>query len=104
MSIRSPAHAAFGDAIRSIRKEREVSQESLALKCGLDRTYISGIERGTRNPSLTNIFKIAAALDVSPVELFARAQPPAGLSGAVAPAALAEPSEPVEPAERDRRS
>lgn len=71
MSIRSPAHAVFGDAIRAIRKQRGVSQESLALQCGLDRTYISGIERGTRNPSLTNILKIAVALEVDPAELFA---------------------------------
>lgn len=71
MTIRSPAHAAFGQAIRGIRNRRGVSQESLALQCGLDRTYISGIERGTRNPSLTNILKIAAALDVHPAELFA---------------------------------
>jgi transcriptional regulator with XRE-family HTH domain len=71
MTIRSPAHAAFGQAIRAIRDRRGVSQESLALRCGLDRTYISGIERGTRNPSLTNILKLAAALDVRPGELFA---------------------------------
>jgi len=74
MLIRSPAHAAFGEAVRGIRKQRGISQESLALMCGLDRTYISGIERGARNPSLTNIFKIAAALDISPAEIFARAQ------------------------------
>lgn len=71
MAIRSPAHAAFGQAIRTVRNRRGVSQESLALQCGLDRTYISGIERGTRNPSLTNILKLAAALDVRPAELFA---------------------------------
>lgn len=81
MSIRSPAHAAFGDAIRSIRKQRRISQESLALKCGLDRTYISGIERGVRNPSLTNILKIAAALDTSPAEIFACAQGFTGSAG-----------------------
>jgi transcriptional regulator with XRE-family HTH domain len=71
MTIRSPAHAAFGRTIRAIRNRRGVSQESLALQCGLDRTYISGIERGMRNPSLTNILKIAAALDARPAELFA---------------------------------
>ncbi len=71
MAIRSSAHAAFGQTIRDIRNRRGVSQESLALQCGLDRTYISGIERGTRNPSLTNILKIAAALEVRPAELFA---------------------------------
>jgi transcriptional regulator with XRE-family HTH domain len=71
MTIRSPEHAAFGRTIRAIRDRRGLSQESLALQCGLDRTYISGIERGTRNPSLTNILRIAAALDVPPAELFA---------------------------------
>ncbi len=84
MPIRSPAHAAFGEAIRGIRKQRGVSQESLALMCGLDRTYISGIERGVRNPSLTNIFKIAAALDIGPAEIFARAQSSGGSAGAPA--------------------
>jgi transcriptional regulator with XRE-family HTH domain len=71
MTTRSPAHAAFGQTIRAVRNRRGASQESLALQCGLDRTYISGIERGMRNPSLTNILKIAAALDVYPAELFA---------------------------------
>jgi len=74
VTIRSPAHAAFGRAVRDIRYERRLSQEGLALECGLDRTYVSGIERGVRNPSLANIFRLSAALDVSPVELFARAE------------------------------
>jgi transcriptional regulator with XRE-family HTH domain len=82
MPIRSPAHAAFGEAIRCVRKQLGISQEELALECGLDRTYISGIERGTRNPSLTNILKIAAALQVTPDALFTRAQEPAGSVGA----------------------
>jgi len=47
-----------------------ISQEELAFQSGLDRTYISGIERGTRNPSLKNIEKIAKALKISPAELF----------------------------------
>jgi transcriptional regulator with XRE-family HTH domain len=42
-----------------------MSQEQLALKTGLDRTYISGIERGVRNPSLRIIFKLAEALSIS---------------------------------------
>jgi transcriptional regulator with XRE-family HTH domain len=74
VAIRSRAHAAFGHAVRDVRYERRLSQEGLALECGLDRTYVSGIERGVRNPSLANIFKLASALDVSPVELFARAE------------------------------
>jgi transcriptional regulator with XRE-family HTH domain len=75
MAIRSPAHAAFGQAVRAIRNRRGLSQESLALECGLDRTYISGIERGTRNPSLTNILKIAASLEVPAAELFSADAP-----------------------------
>jgi transcriptional regulator with XRE-family HTH domain len=74
VATRSPAHAAFGQAVRGIRRERGLSQEGLALECGLDRTYLSGIERGVRNPSLSNVFKIAAALGVSPVEIFTRSE------------------------------
>jgi transcriptional regulator with XRE-family HTH domain len=81
MPIRSPTHAAFGDVIRDLRNRRGISQESLALLCGLDRTYISGIERGTRNPSLANILKLASALDTSPVEIFARVQASTGSAG-----------------------
>lgn len=74
MSIRSPAHAAFGNATRRLRGDKGLSQETLAELCGLDRTYVSGVERGVRNPSLTNILKIAAALKVRPSELFARTE------------------------------
>jgi transcriptional regulator with XRE-family HTH domain len=74
MPIRSPDHAAFGQAVRTLRSERGFSQETLAFACDLDRTYISGIERGERNPSLTNILKIAKALSVRPADLFARAE------------------------------
>jgi transcriptional regulator with XRE-family HTH domain len=74
MPIRSRAHAAFGEAVRERRGERGLSQEALAEAAELDRTYISGIERGERNPSLTNILKIAAALKTRPSELLARAE------------------------------
>lgn len=47
-----------------------VSQEDLAFSAGLDRTYISGIERGTRNVSLKNIGKIARALHITLKEFF----------------------------------
>ena len=60
----------FGKRIREIRKEKGYSQEKLADIAGLDRTYIGGIERGERNPSLKNIEKIAKALRVQVVELF----------------------------------
>jgi transcriptional regulator with XRE-family HTH domain len=71
---RSAAHLAYGQALREIRSERGISQERLAHLCGLDRTYLSGIERGERNPSLANILKIADALGVKVSELAARAE------------------------------
>lgn len=58
----------FGERLRSIRKSKGLSQETLALTCELDRTYIGGVERGERNISLINIYKIADALGVSPRE------------------------------------
>jgi transcriptional regulator with XRE-family HTH domain len=59
----------FGNRVRAIRKEKGLSQEALALACGLDRTYIGGVERGERNISLINIHKVAAALGVAPKDL-----------------------------------
>lgn len=55
----------FGDKLRELRKQRGLSQEDLALKSGLHRTYISDIERGSRNLSLKNIEKIAKALGLA---------------------------------------
>ena len=60
----------FGNRIRTLRKEKGYSQEELGFKTSLDRTYISGIERGLRNPALKNIAKLAQALDVELFELF----------------------------------
>lgn len=61
----------FGDKVRKERARLGLSQEKLALSTGLDRTYISGIERGRRNPSLKNIGRIASALKLSISELLA---------------------------------
>jgi transcriptional regulator with XRE-family HTH domain len=61
---RSPDHAALGRAIREQRAELGVSQEDLAHRSGMHRTYLGGIERGERNPSYANILRIAAALGV----------------------------------------
>lgn len=55
--------------MRAMRLARGLSQESFAAECGLDRTYIGGIERGERNVALRNIEVIAKALDVSIQEL-----------------------------------
>lgn len=60
----------FGQNVRQIRLlQKNMSQEKLAFKCDLHRTYISDIERGNRNVSLDNIEKIAKALDVQPKDL-----------------------------------
>jgi CheY-like chemotaxis protein len=64
----------FGTAIRSQRIEQQISQEVLADRAGLHRTYISDVERGARNPSLESIERLARALEVSVASLFARAE------------------------------
>ena len=62
--------AAFGRHIRYIRTLRGTTQEEVAYRAGVHVTYISGIERGLRNPSLKNIRAIAKAMDVDTAELF----------------------------------
>jgi transcriptional regulator with XRE-family HTH domain len=64
----------FGEWVRELRKRKGFSQESLALACDLDRTYIGGVERGERNISLVNILKISRALGVPPGKLFTYAE------------------------------
>lgn len=63
----------FGRAIRRIREEPGINQEEAAERCGLHRTYYSGIERGVRNVSLVNIEKIGRGLGTSVSRLFERA-------------------------------
>lgn len=55
----------FGQRVRKLRKKTGLSQEAFAAKCGLDRTYIGGIERGERNVALRNLGVIAKALGMS---------------------------------------
>jgi transcriptional regulator with XRE-family HTH domain len=62
----------FGRAIRRIREEQGINQEEAAERCGLHRTYYSGIERGVRNVSLVNIEGIGKGLKTSLSELFRR--------------------------------
>lgn len=54
----------FGSRLRLIRERRGISQEKLALACGLDRTYVSAVDRGKRNLTLVNIYRLAEALEV----------------------------------------
>lgn len=61
---------AFGQAIRKLRNDAGISQETFAAMCDLHRTYISDVELGKRNVSLENIQKMAEALDMSISDLF----------------------------------
>jgi len=56
----------FGNLLVELRKEKNLSQAQLGIDCDLDRTYISLLERGERQPTISTIFKIAKALGVTP--------------------------------------
>ena len=60
----------FGERVRALRLGKGLSQEELAFRAGVHRTYLGGIERGERNPSLKNIAAISTALGVTLAELF----------------------------------
>lgn len=62
-------HAQVGANIRHYRLAKGWSQEELAHVCGLHRTYISGLERGRRNPTLTVLEQICLSLNISPSDL-----------------------------------
>ncbi len=59
----------LADNVKAARKALDLSQEALALEADVDRTYVSGIERGRRNPSVTMITKLAERLQTTPAEL-----------------------------------
>lgn len=60
---------AFGKVLRTLRAERGLSQEALALEAGVQRNYVSLIERGVNQPTITIIFKLAAALEMKPSQV-----------------------------------
>lgn len=60
----------FGNRLRELREARGLSQEALAHEAGLDRTYISSVERGKRNISIENIERLAIALNVKIKDFF----------------------------------
>jgi transcriptional regulator with XRE-family HTH domain len=70
MSAENDIKRRFGQRLRVLRQARDLSQEELAFKAGLHRTYVSSTERGERNIALENIEKLAGALDIRVVELF----------------------------------
>lgn len=60
----------FGERVRQLRKEKDISQEELAYRADLHRTYIGMIERAEKNITLLNLAKIANALEISIKDLF----------------------------------
>ena len=69
MSQRHRALTRLGLNLRQFRENKGLTQEKLAERADLDATYISGIERGVRNPSILSIARVAKALGVSAAEL-----------------------------------
>lgn len=61
--------ALFGKNVRRLRTERGMSQEDLALEAGMKRSYLSDLERGTRNPSVRSLGRLATALGIEPWRL-----------------------------------
>lgn len=59
----------FGKRLKELRKERDLSQEKLGFKAGIDRTFVNSIENGRRNVTLVTIFRLAFALGIEPREL-----------------------------------
>ncbi len=69
MKKRDKALTAFGQNVARLRTERGLSQDSLAEKAEVDRTYLSGIERGVRNPGIKTVIRLARALKTTVDEL-----------------------------------
>lgn len=77
--MRTSKHApsylrAFGAAVRNRRESLTLSQEELCFRSDLDRTYISGVERGVRNPTLKTMVRLADALKIKLDELMGATQ------------------------------
>jgi transcriptional regulator with XRE-family HTH domain len=70
MQRRDPTLTALGKRLRQFREEQFLTQENLAERAELDPTYISGIERGVRNPSVISLARAAKGLGISLSELF----------------------------------
>jgi transcriptional regulator with XRE-family HTH domain len=69
MPKRDPILRALGQTVAKYRQAKRLSQEALAAKAGLHRTYLSDIERGVRNPGIKNVVRLAKALGISTAEL-----------------------------------
>jgi len=69
MQKRDPILRSFGRSVAKYRQAKGLSQEKLAEKADLDRTYLSDIERGVRNPGIKNVILIAKALEITAADL-----------------------------------
>jgi transcriptional regulator with XRE-family HTH domain len=65
---------AFGRVLRTLREERGLTQEALALQSGYHATYISQLERGMQSPSLGTLYRLARTLTISPSEFLLRSE------------------------------
>jgi len=65
---------AFGIVLREVRQDRELSQERLALEADLDRTFVSLLERGQRQPSLVTLFSLTKVLRCRPSDLISKVE------------------------------
>ena len=81
MPFKNPVCLGFGRTVRQLRRALGLSQEALADRAEIHRTYIGGIERGERNPTLTTIARLADALRVPPARLLG-AEGPQKIEGA----------------------
>lgn len=66
------AEKTFGDVLEALRREQKLSQAELAFRSGLDRTYISLLERELRNPTLDTLFRLSRTLGIKPEDFVAR--------------------------------
>ena len=64
--------AAFGEVLRDCRRKEGISQEELAGRANVDRTYVSLLERGLRQPTLDSLFRLAKGLNVTPATMVSR--------------------------------
>jgi transcriptional regulator with XRE-family HTH domain len=71
VAVEGDLHRRLGRNLRTLRKAKGLSQEAFADVLAIHRTYMGGLERGERNVTLKTVERIAAALEVDPVELFA---------------------------------
>ncbi len=76
---RRRALGTFGEVVREARARLDISQEELGFRSGLDRTYVSGVERGVRNPTVVVMFRLAEGLETKLSTLIKRAERKGGV-------------------------